>query len=75
MHTFILMDEYFFAGETVEEQIDGTSLVNCPPSKPLLPPKKSNRRGRPKKIAYKSKMDVAIKKLLDKQKNMKKKEN
>jgi hypothetical protein len=49
----------------------GESLVNCPPSKPLLPPKKSNRRGRPKKIAFKSKIDVAIKNIIKKQKNRK----
>lgn len=63
--------DYSFAGEA--GHITANSLVNCPPSIPLLPPKKSNRRGRPKKIAYKSKMDVAIKKIIDKGKNMSKK--
>lgn len=58
---------------SVEQQrtIVPNSLVNCAPSFALLPPAKSKRRGRPRKSTIKSKLDIAVKGMLDKEKRKK----
>lgn len=58
---------------SVEQQSTSVpnSLVNCAPSFALLPPAKSKRRGRPRKTTIKSKLDIAVKRIIVKEKRKK----
>lgn len=46
--------------------------MNCPPSIPLLPPQKSKRRGRPRTVTIKNALDIALKKIIEKNRKLKK---
>lgn len=69
--------------ENVETVLSGTrsassdqqtsTVVNYQPSTSLLPPAKSKKRGRPPKSTIKSKLDIAIGKMITKEKKEKEK--
>lgn len=50
-------------------------VVNYPPSVKILPPAKSKKRGRPRKATIKSKLDIAIGKMITKERKQRKNKN
>jgi hypothetical protein len=76
----------FFSADTINEE-NGEAMftgsqastntiskvVNYPPSIKILPPAKSKKRGRPRKATIKSKLDIAIGKMITKQRKQNKK--